>query len=271
MERLAKQLVAHPLYAGRVRLGRCAWECFADATPSIQIDPEDCMAMDTEEHDVAFLASFAEPKLIFEQLALLYAMPRMRARNFRVIVPYFSTGTMERVERPGQVATAATMARILSAVPSCPTGPSTIVIYDIHALQVARLRVRGRVRANPNPNSNPHPHPTAQEQFYFSDAVLVQLKSAVYLLKQVMAARDDRGSISVAFPDDGAAKRFKHLVKDYPHIVCIKVRDGDSRKVVVKDGEAAGRHCVILDDLVQTGGTLIECAKALKEAGAGLV
>ena len=159
MERLAKQLVAHPLYAGRVRLGRCAWECFADATPSIQIDPEDCMAMDTEEHDVAFLASFAEPKLIFEQLALLYAMPRMRARNFRVIVPYFSTGTMERVERPGQVATAATMARILSAVPSCPTGPSTIVIYDIHALQVARLGVRGRVRANPNPNSNPHPHP----------------------------------------------------------------------------------------------------------------
>ena len=108
---------------------------------------------------------------------------------------------------------------------------------------------------NPHPNPNPNPNPTTpQEQFYFSDAVLVQLKSAVYLLKQVMAARDDRGSISVAFPDDGAAKRFKHLVKDYPHIVCIKVRDGDSRKVVVKDGEAAGRHCVILDDLVQVLG-----------------
>ena len=76
------------------------------------------------------------------------------------------------------------MARILSAVPSCPTGPSTIVIYDIHALQVARVRARGRVRANPNPNSNAHPHPTPQEQFYFSDTVLVQLKSAVYLLKQ---------------------------------------------------------------------------------------
>ena len=44
MERLAKQLVAHPLYAGRVRLGRCAWECFADSTPSIQIDPEDWCA-----------------------------------------------------------------------------------------------------------------------------------------------------------------------------------------------------------------------------------
>ena len=161
MEKLAKQLVADPVYAGRVRLGRCSWDSFPDSTPSIQIEPADCMAMDTEDHDVAFLASFADPKLIFEQLAVLYAMPRMRARHFRVLVPYFSTGTMERVERPGQVATAATMARILSGVPSCPTGPSTIVIYDIHALQ---------------------------EQFYFSDAVLVQLKSAVYLLRSLALA-----------------------------------------------------------------------------------
>ena len=200
MEALAKQLVANTLYAGRVRLGRCSWDSFPDSTPSIQIEPDDCIQMDTEDHDVAFLASFADPKLIFEQLAVLYAMPRMRARHFRVIVPYFSTGTMERVERPGQVATAATMARILSGVPSCPTGPSTIVIYDIHALQ---------------------------EQFYFSDAVLVQLKSAVYLLKQALAARPDRQTVSVAFPDDGAAKRFKHLVKDFPHIVCIKARSED--------------------------------------------
>ena len=35
------------------------------------------MSMDTEDHDVAFLASFADPKLIFEQLAVLHAMPRM--------------------------------------------------------------------------------------------------------------------------------------------------------------------------------------------------
>ena len=52
------------------------------------------LSQDTGDHDVAFLASFADPKLIFEQLAVMYAMPRMRARHFRVIVPYFSTGTM---------------------------------------------------------------------------------------------------------------------------------------------------------------------------------
>ena len=36
----------------------------------------------------------------------------------------------------------------------------------------------------------------------------------------------------------------------------------------VKDGDANGRHCIIVDDLVQSGGTLLECAKGLKEQGA---
>ena len=43
------------------------------------------MSMDTEDHDVAFLASFADPKLIFEQLAVLHAMPRMRLARTRTL------------------------------------------------------------------------------------------------------------------------------------------------------------------------------------------
>ena len=77
MEALAKQLVA--IYAGRVRLGRCSWDSFPDSTPSIQIEPADCIQMDTEDHDVAFLASFADPKLIFEQLAARAPLPCDRA------------------------------------------------------------------------------------------------------------------------------------------------------------------------------------------------
>jgi len=239
MEALAQRVASHEDYRGRIKLGRITWDTFADGFPNIKVHDEDCSSL--EHHDAAFLASMREPAEIFEQLAILYALPRMRARHFRVFVPYFSTGTMERVDAYGEVATAATMARILSAIPSCPTGPSTVVVYDIHALQ---------------------------EQFYFADTVLVQLKSAVHLLRQRLASLPDKDKVSIAFPDDGAAKRFKRLVSGYPHVVCIKVRDGDARKVVVKEGDAAGRHCVILDDLVQTGGTLIECAKALKAAGA---
>nr|KJB78016.1 hypothetical protein B456_012G172800 [Gossypium raimondii] len=51
-------------------------------------------------------------------------------------------------------------------------------------------------------------------------------------------------------------------------IVCNKVRIGDQRIVRIKEGDATGRHVVIVDDLVQSGGTLIECQKVLAANGA---
>lgn len=41
--------------------------------------------------------------------------------------------------------------------------------------------------------------------------------------------------------------------------MCTKVREGDKRIVRLKEGNPAGCHVVIVDDLVQSGGTLIEC------------
>lgn len=41
--------------------------------------------------------------------------------------------------------------------------------------------------------------------------------------------------------------------------MCAKVREGDKRIVRIKEGNPAGCHVVIVDDLVQSGGTLIEC------------
>jgi phosphoribosylpyrophosphate synthetase len=74
----------------------------------------------------------------------------------------------------------------------------------------------------------------------------------------------------VAFPDDGAKKRFELLFRraGFDIIVCGKVRDGERRIVTVQDGDPRGKNVVIVDDLVQTGGTLYECAQALRAAGA---
>ena len=47
-------------------------------------------------------------------------------------------------------------------------------------------------------------------------------------------------------------------------VICTKVRDGDKRIVRLKEGSPKGRHVVIVDDLVQSGGTLIECQRLLK-------
>ena len=75
----------------------------------------------------------------------------------------------------------------------------------------------------------------------------------------------------VAFPDDGAEKRFGYLFKKaFPEmemVTCGKKRDsGDPSKrlVVVKEGNCEGKHVVIVDDMIQTGGTLYECGRVLK-------
>ncbi|XP_047314458.1 ribose-phosphate pyrophosphokinase 3, mitochondrial-like [Impatiens glandulifera] len=56
------------------------------------------------------------------------------------------------------------------------------------------------------------------------------------------------------------------------YIVCAKVREGDQRIVrLAKRRDLKGRHIVIVDDLVQSGGTLIECQKVLAKHGSARV
>lgn len=63
-----------------------------------------------------------------------------------------------------------------------------------------------------------------------------------------------------------------HLCPGYSpaclQVICTKVRDGAKRLVTIKEGDPRGRHVVIVDDLVQSGGTLIECHSVLAQSGA---
>ncbi|KAJ6352499.1 hypothetical protein OIU76_001685 [Salix suchowensis] len=147
-------------------------------------------------------------------------------------------------KKKGDVATAFTMARILSNIPISRGGPTSLVIYDIHALQ---------------------------ERFYFGDQVLPLFVTGIPLLKQRLLQLPESDKIAVAFPDDGAWKRFHKLLDHFPMVVCVKVREGDDRIVRIKEGNPAGCHVVIVDDLVQSGGTLIECQKVLAAHGAAKV
>ena len=53
-------------------------------------------------------------------------------------------------------------------------------------------------------------------------------------------------------------------------VICTKVRDGDKRIVQLKEGEVQGRHVVIVDDLVQSGSTLVECQVGGRGGGGGV-
>lgn len=176
---------------------------------------------------------------------VLYALPRYCIRSLTLVLPYFPTGTMERIDEEGQVATAFTLATMLSAIPLSFYGPCKLLIFDIHALQ---------------------------ERFYFGLNVIPLLQSAIPLIQHQLQTTCNHDKMAIAFPDEGALKRFGRFFEGaYPLILCSKVRQGDKRIVTIKEGNPQGYHCLIIDDLIKTGGTMIEAKNCLFEHGASRV
>lgn len=120
---------------------------------------------------------------------------------------------MERIQIQGEIATAYSLAQMLSTIPLSRSGPAEVVIFDIHALQ---------------------------NQFYFSSNIIVRLESTVGLLvDQLNQAHSPDEHYAIAFPDDGAHKRFATMFKnkDYPLLICSKIRqEGDKRVTTIKEG-----------------------------------
>ncbi|CAM8909791.1 unnamed protein product [Rhodiola kirilowii] len=233
-EDLARKVAAHSQH---IQLQSINWRSFDDGFPNLFINN----AQDIRGQHVAFLASFSSPAVIFEQLSVIFALPRLFVASFSLVLPFFPTGLLSEWKKKETLQLHFTMARILSNIPISRGGPTSLVIYDIHALQ---------------------------ERFYFGDHVLPLFETGIPLLKQRLSQLPDADNIVVAFPDDGAWKRFHKLLDHFPMVVCAKVREGDKRIVRIKEGNPEGCHVVIVDDLVQSGGTLIECQKVLAAHGA---
>jgi phosphoribosylpyrophosphate synthetase len=188
---------------------------------------------------VGFLASIVDGDELFRQIAALYALASFPIECLRVLIPYFPTGMMDRADTFGQVVTSKAMARIFSAIP--PATRTDITILDIHALQ---------------------------EQYYFGDAVRVRLHSALPMFRDTVLDARKGSPVTVAFPDDGARKRFAHDLEAFDPIVCVKVREGNKRFIKIKEGDPKGKRVCIVDDLVMSGETMLECARVIREAGA---
>jgi phosphoribosylpyrophosphate synthetase len=117
---------------------------------------------------------------------------------------------MERIAIQGEIATAYSLAQMLSEIPLTRTGPCEVVTFDIHTLQ---------------------------NQFYFSSNIIVRLESTVELLLNELKNQENE-KYAIAFPDDGAHKRFGHMFdgKNYPIVICSKIREGDERITTIKEG-----------------------------------
>jgi len=212
------------------------WNNFADGYPNISFDS------DLINKDVVYLGSFHEHKDVLNQLMLNMVLPRQHIKSLTLVYPYFAPATMDRVDCEGMVATAEPFAKLMSGYfPMTKTGQPSLIIYDVHALQ---------------------------ERFYFTDNIRIYPNSAIHLLLEYI----DEDYV-IVFPDDGAHKRFNKLFENFKTIVCSKIREGQHRYVRINSRNYAlgelnkPTKAIIIDDLVQTGGTLFECMVALKKEG----
>lgn len=173
---------------------------------------------------------------------LACALAKYGAARLELIVPYFGYSTMERAVKSGEVVTAKTRARLLSAIPPAAHG-NRVFFLDLHSEGI--------------------PH-------YLEGALAA---CHVYGKPFVMeAARQLAGQDFVlASTDAGRAKWVQSLAEDLavPASFVLKRRlDDGSTRVAAVSAHVHNRHVIIYDDLIRTGGSLLQAAQAYLEAGA---
>ena len=235
-EEIAQKIVN--LYPERFMFHKTKWGKFPDGTDNIEIGGFQPVNKISGEH-VLMLASFHNNDVTLSQFSVMVTLLQSFVETLSVCLPFYPVGTMERVTQEGQVATANTYAQLFSNLPSCGK-PTRVIMYDLHTLQ---------------------------NRFYLHGNAVASLQTTIPLLIKELKTS---GVDCIAFPDDGAAKRFGSMFKGlgFEIVTCGKTRDGEKRVVTIQDGNAKGKKIVIVDDLVQTGGTLYECGVALQAAGA---
>lgn len=179
-----------------------------------------------------------------EVFDLASGIARAGARSLAIVMPYFGYSTMERAVRPGEVVVAKTRARLLSAIPA-PEGGTRVFLFDLH---------------------------TDGIEFYLDDSVLARhLYGAPCITAKIRERMGDVPFVLGAC-DAGRAKWVQSLAHDLgvePAFV-YKRRDPASGGTAVTgvNADVRGREVVIYDDMIRTGSSLVQAAKAYLAAGA---
>ncbi len=174
---------------------------------------------------------------LMELLILIDAVKRSSARRVTAVLPYYGYARQDRRPRTARVAiTARVVADAISVA-----GAHRVLTMDLHADQI---------------------------QGFFSIPT-DNIYSTPVLLGDIW--RNEHEGLQVVSPDVGGVVRAramaKHLEADLAIIDKRRPRPNEA-KVMHIIGEVEGRSCVLIDDLVDTAGTLCEAAAALKDHGA---
>ena len=194
------------------------------------------------ERHVVLLAGTASDEDTLGAYDLASAAVRYGASRLTWLCPYFGYQTMERAVKPGEVVAAKTRARLMSAVPQAPLG-NQVVLMDLHA------------------DGIPH---------YFGDGV-----NAFHIYAKELALESARAfggdDFILAAPDAGRAKWVQSLANELRVEVAFVYKrrlSGEKTEVTGVDARVEGRKVVIYDDMIRSGSTLVEAARAYRSKGA---
>ena len=173
---------------------------------------------------------------LFELLLMIDAAKRASAHRVIAVIPYFGWARQDRKDKPRVSIGAKLVANMLHAA-----GCDRVMTCDLHADQI---------------------------QGFFDVPVDHIYASAVFLpyLKNL-----NLENLAIAAPDMGGAKRANAYARylECPVIICHKSRErANVVGSITAIGDVAGKDVVIVDDMVDTAGTLAKAANVLKEMGA---
>ncbi|MBX9739795.1 MAG: ribose-phosphate pyrophosphokinase [Beijerinckiaceae bacterium] len=216
-----------------IPLTKCQVRRFADMEIFVEIQ-ENVRGLDTF---IIQSTSFPANDHLMELLIMTDALRRASARRITAVVPYFGYARQDRKPAPRAPISAKLVANLITRA-----GCDRVLTVDLHAGQIQG----------------------------FFDIPTDNLYSAPVMVRDIKE-RLDLNNVMVVSPDVGGVVRARALAKriDAPLAIVDKRRERAGESEVMNIiGDVAGKSCILVDDIVDSGGTLCNAAEALLAKGA---
>jgi ribose-phosphate pyrophosphokinase len=219
-----------------VELGKATVGRFSDGEVTVEVQ------QNVRARDVFVVQPTCAPtnENLMELLIMVDALKRASARRITAVIPYFGYARQDRRPRSMRVPISAkVVANLLETV-----GVERVLTMDLHADQIQGF------------------FDIPVDNIYASPVLLSDLKSKAY------------PDLVVVSPDVGGVVRARALAKQLGSDLAIidkRRPKANVSEVMHVIGEIEGRNCVIMDDMIDTAGTLVKAAEVLKERGARTV
>jgi ribose-phosphate pyrophosphokinase len=232
---------ANPVLAGKIcaslgiPLGAAVVKPFSDGEIYLQIQEN------VRGADVFAVQPTCTPvdRHLMELLLMIDALKRASAERITAVLPYYGYARQDRKDKPRMPISARLIANLLQRA-----GADRVLALDLHAAQIQG----------------------------FFDIPVDHLFAAPVVIEYF--EQQGRRDLTIVSPDAGGVERARAFAKhlNAPLAIIDKRRtDVNVAEVMHIIGEVQGQHCLIVDDLIDTAGTLVKGVEALYEAGASSV